>query len=85
MKSHEPKQELKHIYLDKNNLYRYVMSKFLPTSGFKDYDSNKYSSKSPKGCVLYIKEKKLSTYQLEFSHLDNIPIGNHKKLELYFF
>ena len=66
------------------------MSKFLPTSGFKwiapkDYDSNKYSSKSPKGCILCINEKKLSTYQLEFSHLDNIPIGNHKKLELYFF
>ena len=37
----DPKQESKHIiYLDANNLYGYVMSQFLPTSGFK-YDLNK--------------------------------------------
>ena len=35
LKSYEPKQESKHIYLDKNNLHGYAMSKFLPTSGFK--------------------------------------------------
>ena len=36
LESYDPKQESKHIiYLDVNNLYGYVMSKFLPTSGFK--------------------------------------------------
>ena len=36
LKSYDPKQEWKHIiYIDANNLYGYVMSKFIPTSGFK--------------------------------------------------
>ena len=36
LKLYDPKQESKHIiYLDTNELYVYVMSKFLPTSGFK--------------------------------------------------
>ena len=35
MKSYDPKQESKNIYLDANNLYGYTMFKFLPTSGFK--------------------------------------------------
>ena len=36
LKSHNPKQELKHIiYLDANNLYGYAVPKFLPTSEFK--------------------------------------------------
>ena len=35
-KSHDPKQESKHIiYLDANNLYGYVLSKFFSTSGLK--------------------------------------------------
>ena len=57
LKSYDPKQESKHvIYLDTNNLYGYGMSKFLPTSGFKwihlkDFDLNKYTSNSSKGCV----------------------------------
>ena len=60
LKLYEPKQESKYIiYLEANNLYGYAMSKFLPTSGFKwidpkDFDSNKYSSNSSKGCVLEI-------------------------------
>ena len=60
LKRYEPKQESKYIiYLEANNLYGYAMSKFLPTSGFKwidpkDFDSNKYSSNSSKGCVLEI-------------------------------
>ena len=45
------------IYLDGNNLYRYAMSKFLPTSGFRwidldECDLNKCTSNSLKGCVL---------------------------------
>ena len=44
------------IYFDANNLYGYAMSKFLQTSGFKwidlkEFDLNKYTSNSSKGCV----------------------------------
>ena len=55
LKIHDPKQESKHItYLDLNNLYGYAMPNFLPTSGFKwidlkEFDLNKYTSKSSKG------------------------------------
>ena len=58
LKSYDSNQESKHIiYLDANNLYGYAMSKFLPTSGFKwidpkEFDLNKYSSSSSKGCIL---------------------------------
>ena len=39
LKFYDPKQELKHIiYGDENNIYGYVMSKFLSTSGFKSID-----------------------------------------------
>ena len=56
-KSYDPKQESKHIYLDTNNLYRYAISKFLPTNGFKlidpkELDLNKYTCNSSKECVL---------------------------------
>ena len=60
LKSSDPKQESKHIlYLDTNNLYGCVMSKFLPTSGFKwidpkDIDSSKNSNNSSKGCILEV-------------------------------
>ena len=60
LKSYNPKQNSKHIMiLDTNNLYGYVMSKFLPTGGFqwidpKEFDSNKYSSHSWKGCILEV-------------------------------
>ena len=55
LKIPDPKQESKHItYLDLNNLYGYAMPNFLPTSGFKwidlkEFDLNKYTSKSSKG------------------------------------
>ena len=58
LKSYDPKQESKHIiYLDVNNVYCYAMSKFLPTGRFKwidpkEFDLNKYTSNSSKGCVL---------------------------------
>ena len=57
---YHPKQESKYIiYLNKNNLHGYAMSKFLPTSGFKwidlkDFDLNEYISNSSKGCVLEV-------------------------------
>ena len=60
MKSYDPKQESKHIiYLDANNVYGYAMSKFLPASGFKwidpkEFDLDKYTSNSSKGCVLEV-------------------------------
>ena len=60
LKSYAPKQELKHIiYLYVNNLYSYAMSKFLPISGFKwidlkEFDLNKYTSNSSKGCVFEV-------------------------------
>ena len=67
LKSHDPKQELKHIIcLDVNNSYGCAMSKFLSTSGFKwidpkKFDLNKYTSNSSKECALevdleYLKE-----------------------------
>ena len=60
-------QNILHIvYVSTNNFYGYAMSKFLPTNGFKwinpkEFDSNKYSNNSSKGCVLevdleYLKE-----------------------------
>ena len=52
LKSHDPKQESKHvIYLDANNLHVYAMSKFLPTGGFnwidpEEFDLKKYTNNS---------------------------------------
>ena len=60
LKCYDPKQESKLIiHLEANNLYGYATSKFLPTNGFKwidpkEFDSNKYSSNSAKGCVLEV-------------------------------
>ena len=60
LKSNNPEQELKYILsLDINNLYSYVMSKFLPISELKwidpkEFDLNKYTSNSSKRCVLEI-------------------------------
>ena len=46
-------------YLDVNNSYGYAISKFLPTSGFKwidteEFNLNKYTRNSSKGCVLEV-------------------------------
>ena len=60
LKYYEPKRESKYItYLDANSLYSYAMSKFLLTSRFKridpkEFDLNKYTSNSSKGCVLKV-------------------------------
>ena len=61
LKSYDKEQQSKHvIYLDANNLYHYVMSRFLPIRNFKwihpkEFDLNKYTSNSSKGCVLDIR------------------------------
>ena len=59
LKSHDPKQESKHICLDVKNLYANAICKFLPTSRLKwidpkDFDSNKYSSNSSTSLVLQV-------------------------------
>ena len=60
LKYYDPKPESKHImYLNANNLHGYAMSKFLPTSRFKwkdpkEFNLNKYTSNSSKGCVIKI-------------------------------
>ena len=58
LKSYDPQQESKHI-IYANNLHGYAMSKFFPTSRFKwigprEFDLNKYTSNSSKGCVLEV-------------------------------
>ena len=57
LKSYDPKQESRHIYLNANNLLVMVMSKFLGTSDFKwvdpkEFGLNKYTSNS---CVVFLK------------------------------
>ena len=60
LKPYDWKQESKHvIYLDANDLYGYVVSKFLSTSGFKwldpkEFDLNKDTINNSKGCVLEV-------------------------------
>ena len=54
LKSYDPIQET-----GAKNLYDYATSKFFPTSGFKwidtkEFDINKYTSNSSKGCVLEV-------------------------------
>ena len=90
LKSYDPKQESKHIiYLHANNLYDYAISMFLPTSGFKwidpkEFDLNKYTSNSSKGCVLEVDLE----YRKELSELHNdYPLASDKieiKREMFF-
>ena len=60
LKAYDLKPESKHIiYFDANSLYECAMSRFLPTSGFKQLDSkefdlNKYTSNISKGCFLEV-------------------------------
>ena len=72
LKSYDQKQKSKHISLDANNLCGYVITKFLPTSIFKwidtkEFDLNKYTSNSSKGCVLEVDLE----YPKELSELQN--------------
>ena len=82
LRSYDAKQDSKYIiYLDANNLYGYVMSKFLPTSDFKwidpkQFDLNKYASKSLKICVL----KNDLKYPIKLRELYNdYPLSPDKK------
>ena len=55
-----------------NSLYGCTISKFLPTSGFKwrdpkEFDLNKYTSSSSKGCILEVDLE----YPKEFCKLHN--------------
>ena len=43
LKSYDVKQEWKHIYLDTNSLYGYVICKYLLTNGFKWIDPNEFN------------------------------------------
>ena len=60
MNSYDSKQESKHImYLDANDLYDYALSRFLQTSGLrwtdpKEFDMNKSTSFTLKGCVIKV-------------------------------
>ena len=59
LKSCDAEQESKRIYLDTNNLSDYVVSKSLPTVGFKwanpeEFDLNEFASSSSKECVLEV-------------------------------
>ena len=82
LKSYDPKQELKYIYLDVKNVYAYGMSNFFPTSRFKhtnakEFDLNKYTSKSSKLHINYplvpdkieTKREMLSEHQLKIADL----------------
>ena len=73
LKYYDPKQESKYIiYLDRNNLYGYAISKFLPTSGFKwidpnEFDLNKYTKNSSTGYVIEVDVE----YSKELHELQN--------------
>ena len=63
-----------------NNLYVSAISKFLPASGFKwidpkEFDSNKNSSNSLKGCVLEVGLE--CPKELQELH-NNYPLAPHK-------
>ena len=81
LKSYNPKQESRHIiHLDTNNLYGYAMPTFIPTSGFKwidpkEFDLNKCTSNSSKGCVLKVDLE----YPKELRELhNNYPLASDK-------
>ena len=92
LKSYDPKQESKHIiYLDKNTLYGYAMSKFLPTRGFKWLDPKEFDLNNV--CCLTIIIIIINNYHnkccliinYKITDFYNIPIGNVKKLVPNFF
>ena len=68
------------IYLDALKLYGHAMSTFLPTSGFKwidpkEFELNKYTSNSSKGCVLEVDLE----YPKELRELhNNYPLAPYK-------
>ena len=81
LKSYNPKKESKHvIYLGANNLYDYAMSKFRLASRFKwlyskEFDLNKYTNYSSKGCVL---EADLEYPEEKRELHKNVPLAPYK-------
>ena len=66
-----------------NNLRGYAMSKFFPTSWFKwinakEFDSNKHTSNSSKGCVLEVDLE----YPIELRELHNDYSLDLSKIEI---
>ena len=66
-----------------NNLYGYSLSKFLPTGGFnrmdlEEFESNKYSNNTSKGCVLEVDLE----YPKELCKLHNDSPLNLDKIEI---
>ena len=85
LKSYEPEQVSKHIiYLDANNLYGYIMSKFLPKSGLKwinpkERALNKYTSNNSKRCFLKVDleySEELRELPNDFHYVEQTPIKN---------
>ena len=78
LKSYDSKQIM---YLDGNNLYDYAMYKFFLTSRCKwidpkEYDLNKHTSNSSKGCVLEVDLKYIK--ELRELH-NNYPLAQSKR------
>ena len=69
--------------LNANNLYGYSLPKFLSTGGFKqmdlkEFESNKYSNNTSKGCVLEV----YLEYPKELRKLHNDSPLNLDKIEI---
>ena len=71
------------IYVNTNNLYGYAMSKFFTTSGFKwidtkEFNLNKSTSNSSKGCVLEADRQ----YPTELQQIHNDFLLGLDKIEI---
>ena len=84
LKSYDPQQESKLIiYLDRNNLYGYAMSKFLPAGVFegiypKEFDLARFTCHYSKGCDLEIDLE----YRKELQKLHNDYLLAPRKKEM---
>ena len=76
------------MYLDANNLYGLAMSKFLIISTFKgmdpkEFDLNKYSSNSLKGCVLEVVLEYLKDSRELLNNYPLVPDRTEGKREIF--
>ena len=91
MKSYDPKQDSRHIYLNGNNFYGYETFKFFSSSEFKWIDSkeiglSEYTSNSSKGCVLEVGleySKKLRELHIDYPLTPNKIEINREMLSEY--